>query len=161
VDEQRDHFVLKVDDPVVHVDAYWLWRYAGDFLAAAEAFTLPESRFSPVSYYLLGHSIELSLKAFLFPAGFKSSDRKNLNHDLERALSLAEKHDLGAYVELTSDDRDVIHKTNRLYASKEFEYFERLDTVYNPPDFELDALASLARRLFEAIEDPVRVSVIE
>lgn len=159
--EDGDQHFLQVNDVVVHVDGYWLRHYAGDFLAAAKVFEPPENRFSPVPYYLICHSIELSLKSFLFSAGFKRRDRKRLNHDLEKALSSAEDSGLSAHLEITSNDREVLRKANRLYPKKEFEYFESLETIYDPHDFELDSLASFALRLFEAIEGPVRASIFE
>ena len=146
---------------ILHVDAHWLRHYAGDFLAAAQAFESPANRFSPVPCYLLGHSIELSLKAFLFTVGFNRSDRKKLNHDLELALRLAEDEGLGAHLEITLDDREVLRGASRLYSKKEFEYFESLETVYDPLDFDPQALASFATRLFDAIEGPVSDSVVE
>jgi hypothetical protein len=103
----------------------------------------------------------LSLKAFLFSAGFKKNDRKRLNHDLEKALRAAEANGLSAHLEITSNDRELFQKANRLYPKKEFEYFESLETIYDPHNFELEALESFALRLYEAIEDPVAASVFE
>ena len=159
--EDGGQHILQASDVVAHVDGYWLRHYAGDFLAAAQMFASPKNRFSPVPYYLICHSIELSLKSFLFSAGFKKKDRKKLNHDLENALCSAEDNGLSAHLEITPNDRGVLRKANRLYQKKEFEYFESLETIHDPHDFELDALASFARRLFDAIEGPVRASIVE
>lgn len=152
---------MRIKNEVQHVDAYWLRHYAGDFLDAADAFEPPKNRFSPVPYFLICRSIELSLKSFLFTVGFNWKERKSLNHDLENALSSAEDNGLSTYIEITSDDRDVLRKANRLYPKKEFEYFESLETVYDPHDFDLNTLESFARRLFEAIENRVKASVFE
>ena len=160
-DEKVQPITLQVSNMVVCVDGYWLRHYAGDFLAAAKDFDPPVNRFSPVPYYLICHSIELSLKSFLFSAGFKKADRRKLNHDLEKTLRAAEKNGLNTHIHLTADEQDLIRKANRLYPKKEFEYFESLETIYDPHDFELDALASLAHKLFEAIEAPVMGSTIE
>lgn len=154
------NYSLQAEGITARVDGYWLRHYAGDFLAAAKAFDPPENRFSPVPYYLICHSIELSLKSFLFSAGFNRSDRKKLNHDLEEALCSAERNGLSSHLEITLNDREVLRKANRLYAKKEFEYFESLETIYDPLDFERDELATFALRLFEAIEYPVRASII-
>jgi hypothetical protein len=161
MEEGRNHHVLEAADVVVHVDAYWLRHYAGDFLAAARVFELPGTRFSPVPYFLICHSIELSLKSFLFPAGFKKRDRRKLGHDLEAALHTAEECGLGGYLDITSDDREIVRKASKPYSKKEFEYFESLETVYDPLPFELAALLSFAVRLYEAIEGPVKASVFE
>jgi hypothetical protein len=158
--KDRDLHNLQGSDTIIDVGGYWLRHYAGDFLAAAKAFKPPGTRFSPVPYYLVCHSIELSLKSFLYSAGINRRDRKKLNHDLEEALRAAEDSGLSAYLEITSSDREVLSKANRLYPKKEFEYFESLETVYDSHDFELDALTSFALRLFEAIDSPVMASTI-
>jgi hypothetical protein len=153
--------VIQPHDVVMHVDGYWLRHYATDFFAAYQAFEPPKNRFSPVPYFLICRSIELSLKSFLFSAGFKKRDRKKLNHDLEKALGAAEDNGLGTYLEITSNDREVLQKANKLYPKKEFEYFESLKTIHGPHDFDLAILSSFAQRLLDAIESPVRVSILE
>jgi hypothetical protein len=161
MNENGGRHMLQAKDVVAHVDGHWLRNYARDFLSAAQTFDPPKNRFSPVPYYLICHSVELSLKAFLFSAGFKKNDRKRLNHDLEKALRAAEANGLSAHLEITSNDRELFQKANRLYPKKEFEYFESLETIYDPHNFELEALESFALRLYEAIEDPVAASVFE
>ena len=111
--------------------------------------------------YLVCHSIELSLKAFLFSVGFKRDDRKKLNHNLGKALAAAEERGLGKHLEMSSNDRGALEKANRLYVKKEFEYFESFETIYDPHDFDIRALALFAHRLLGAIESPVRASVIK
>jgi hypothetical protein len=157
---QAQSVTLQGSNTVMRVDGHWLRNYAGDFLNAAKDFSPPVNRFSPVPYYLVCHSIELSLKAFLFSAGFNKAARKALNHDLQRALSKAEINGLSAHIQISTADRNLVIKANRLYPKKEFEYFESLETIYDPHEFELDALTLFARRLFEAIEAPVRASVL-
>src|SRR3569833_3241482 len=93
--DQHIH-VLQDHNIVSHVDGYWLRHYATDFLAAAQAFEAPENRFSPVKYYLVCHSIELSLKSFLFSAGFIKKHRQQLGRDGEKALIAAEENGFGS-----------------------------------------------------------------
>jgi hypothetical protein len=152
---------LQVSDIVMRVDGHWLRNYAGDFLNAAKHFVPPSNRFSPVQYYLVCHSIELSLKAFLFSAGFNKAARKSLNHNLETAINEAEANGLSAHLQVSAKERDLIRRANRLYPKKEFEYFESLETIYDPHDFQLDELTCFAQTLFEAIEAPVRASVLK
>ncbi len=152
---------LRGNNVVASVDGYWLRHYAGDFLSAAKDFKAPVNRFSPVPYYLICHSIELSLKSFLFTAGFKKADRRRLNHDLEKALRASEDNGLGIHLPIVANDRELIRRANRLYPKKEFEYFESLETIYDPHDFKIDELALFAQKLFDGIEDPVRASVLE
>ncbi|MEO8038586.1 MAG: hypothetical protein ABI794_07430 [Betaproteobacteria bacterium] len=152
---------LKVDNIVVQLDAYWLRHYAGDYLSAAEQFTPPPNRFSPVRHYLFCHSIELSLKSFLFTVGLKRTDRKKLNHDLQRTLKSAEDRGLGTHVSISTLDRDQIARIDNLYSAKEFEYFESLAMIYDPLPFDPIAIESLAKRLHLGIEAPVRASTIK
>ena len=159
--DQVQPVTLQISNMVARVDGHWLRNYAGDFLNAAKDFTPPVNRFSPVPYYLVCHSIELSLKAFLFSTGFNKAARKSLNHSLENAINAAEANGLSTYLQVSATERDLVRKANRLYPKKEFEYFESLETIYDPHDFHLDELTSFAQRLFETIEAPVRASVFK
>ena len=150
----------QVSNITIRVDAYWMRHYAADFLSSAVSFQTPATRFSPVRHYLICHSIELSLKSFLFTVGFKKADRKRLNHNLEAALDSAERHGLGGYVAVTAHSRNQLQKANRLYSQKEFEYFGSLETIYDPLDFDVNALLSFATTLYEGIEVPVAASVV-
>ena len=153
--------LLQASNIVAHVDGYWLRQYAADFLAAARTFQAPTNRFSPVRYYLICHSIELALKAFLFTAGYKKKDRKKLNHDLVKAFNAAEKNGLVEHIQITQRERETVEKANKLYPRKEFEYFESLETIYDPHDFDLEVLEELAQRLIEKIETPIKASIFE
>lgn len=152
---------LQSASSIIRVDAYWLRHYAGDYLFAARQFTPPTNRFSPVRHYLVCHSIELSLKSFLFTAGLKRADRKKLNHDLEKALAAAEAHGIGSHVAISNGDREQIVKVNSLYSGKEFEYFESLEMIYDPIPFDQSAIDFFAERLYAGIEEPVRASTIK
>lgn len=156
-----EEIVLQPSNVVAHVDGHWLRRYAEDFLAAARAFQAPKNRFSPVRYYLICHSIELALKAFLFTAGYKKKDRRKLNHDLVKALNAAEGNGLSEYFQITHTERESVEKANKLYPKKEFEYFESLETIYDPHDFDLDVLDQFAQRLIEKIEEPIKATIFE
>lgn len=161
MEADMNHHFFQANNEIVQADGHQLRNCAGAFLAAANIFASSTGQCSPVSYYLMCHSIELSLKAFLFSVGFKKRDWKALEPDLERALRSAEDNGLGAHIDITPDDQDLLQKANRLYTKKEFEYFESLETTYDPHDFALDSLASFADRLFNATKEPVRSSVVE
>jgi hypothetical protein len=79
---------------------------------------------------------------------------------LEKALQAAEEGQLGSYLHITAADRLLIHNANKLYSKKEFEYFESLETIYDPHEFEIDELAIFAHKLFEAIEVPIGASIL-
>ena len=107
-----------------------LARYAADFYEAAMGAdrTLGMKpgyeTFAPIPVlYLVGHSIELSLKAFLLHKGVGLRElRRHFGHDLHECLKKAkelgllhvvtfDKHELGAFAAL-----------NNLYSTKQLEY---------------------------------------
>lgn len=70
---------------------FCLWRYSKDYLDAANKLGKPKDsiiyemrlRYSEPVYYLVGHSIELSLKAFLRGRGTPLKELRILySHDL-------------------------------------------------------------------------------
>jgi hypothetical protein len=76
--------------------------------------------FSSVIYYLLGHSAELLLKAFLFKQGAPITDLKKMSHDLKKLVACAKEKGLP----------DVLHLQQilglaEIYISKRFEYRKR------------------------------------
>lgn len=83
--------------------SYGLWRYGNDFREAAEIVAADRdiTRFTPY-YFLIGQSIELSLKAFLLGNGVPLDELKHppLGHDLHALLQEALKRDLDNEVEL-------------------------------------------------------------
>jgi hypothetical protein len=80
--------------------------------------------FAPIPVlYLIGHSIELSLKAFLLHKGVTLSDlRKNFGHDLGKCFKKAE--DLGLLSLVTFDEHELeaFFVLNNLYSTKQLEY---------------------------------------
>jgi hypothetical protein len=107
--------------------AFGAWRFADEYCRAAAAVnsiaTGCEDLVSP-RYYLLGHSIELALKAFLLSKGVPLSElrSKKLGHDLEKALVRAEELGLQNAVTVSDQERADIILLNKTYQSKEHEY---------------------------------------
>lgn len=108
-----------------------LARYAKEFLEAALAvddsvgMQAEYHRIPPIPVlYLVGHSIELILKAFLVHKGVTVSDlrSKNYGHDLMRCWAKSIQLGLGDIFTLTSDDSEIIRLLNTLYSKKELEY---------------------------------------
>ena len=159
MEEESTVHELHAESIEVRVDGYWLRHYAEDFLSAAITFETPENRFSPIPYYLICHSIELSLKSYLFTAGYSKKDFKKLSHDLVRALRATQDNGIEKYIEISSTEEEAVIKANQLYPKKEFEYFESLETIYDPHDFDIEVLESFAKRLIESIESPVYGSI--
>lgn len=108
--------------------AFGTWRFSSEYLRAAEAveavaksdMDIPAPR-----YYLLGHGIELALKAFLLAKGVPHEELRSMKlmgHDLEKALARAEGLDISDLVTLSSEERVSIELLNKTYQTKEHEY---------------------------------------
>lgn len=134
-------------------------KYAADFYAAAIAADdvvghdkgYEVHAPAPVSY-LVGHALELALKAFLLHHGVSLHHIKHgLGHNLEAAFAQAEAKGLGAIMPIGPADRAVLTVLNKLYADKQFEYIEtgpKTFPVFGP-------LQSLAHRLINAVLDEI------
>lgn len=134
-------------------------RYAIDFYAAAIAVDdrlgdqPGHEIIAPApAYYLLGHALELGLKAYLLERGSSLVHVKDdLKHNLERCLAEAEDTGLSARVPLTDEDRGVIRVLNSLYWGKQFEYIETGAKTF--PIF--GSIQSVASRLLLGIVDEI------
>lgn len=116
--------------------AFGLWRYskgfadAGDvvYIANLPGKYIPGYPYIPPipAYYLMGHSIELSFKAFLRGHGVpvKELRRRPLGHDLSALYERAKRHQLAERVQLSPKDVELVHLLNRDYMNKRFEYIE-------------------------------------
>ena len=114
--------------------SFGFWSHAESFLSAANV--VKDSRRSNTgrtefslllpAYYLVGHSIELSLKSFLAAKGYKVNElrSKKYGHDLKALLVEARKRKLGREVKLSKHQINAIKLLNDIYASKRFEYLE-------------------------------------
>lgn len=131
-----------------------LARYAREFLEAALAaddkmgMKTGYEIIAPIPVmYLVGHSIELSLKAYLLHKGVSLTKLKNLGHDLEKCYKKAEEHGLQQHVTLTREDIDVIGVLNKLYSTKELNYFvkgTKQFPVFGP-------LEALSKKLIDSV----------
>ena len=105
-------------------------RYAIEFYAAAiatyDALRRQGVPVAPVPVnYLLGHAIELALKAYLLEHGATlEHTKRDLGHNLVACLAEAEAAGLTDKMGLDDDDRELIAAFNNLYADKQFEYIE-------------------------------------
>ncbi|KXI29585.1 HEPN domain-containing protein [Paraglaciecola hydrolytica] len=97
---------------------------AKEFLLAANLVLNKSDSVSLPSYFLLGRSIELSLKAYLLHSGIsiKQLRSKKFGHDLR--LLLAESYDQGLAneIEIQDIERGVIQLLSFDYAEKRLEY---------------------------------------
>jgi hypothetical protein len=79
---------------------------------------------SLVGFYLVSHSIELSLKAFLLGRGMSIGKLRNkpFGHNLVSLVAEARRRRLGLVLKLTRQDLLVLELLNECYSVKELEY---------------------------------------
>jgi HEPN domain-containing protein len=107
-----------------------LARYAADFFDTALAADEIIGRrpgfeiIAPIPVmYLVGHAIELALKAYLLANGITLRKlKRNYGHDLHRILRKAKELGLQDSVELTDDDESMVELLNELYSTKQLQY---------------------------------------
>lgn len=103
-----------------------------------------------VAYYLLGHSIELSFKSYLFAKGYPITilrDQKQFCHNLSALLVECRKRKLGREVKLSSPEIGAIHLLSNNYRMKKFEYLEY--GTYRLPDYYF--LYALTRKIVNGL----------
>ncbi len=138
--------------------AFGLWRYAEQYLSAAleiqqSAGSIAEriaQNISIPAYFLVGHSVELSLKAFLRAKGMSVNElaSKGYGHNLESLLRESKRRKLGVAVRLKKADVDAILLLNQSYKPKELEY---IVTGYRQlPAY--DVLAACATKLVTGLK---------
>ena len=107
-----------------------LWERAKEFAEAGNVVAdSAEGRLWIPAYYLWGHSIELSLKAFLFANGVPllKLRSKELGHDLKALVTEAESQGIKRKVHLSAREIGEIHVLSDEYVAKRFEYHEAED----------------------------------
>jgi hypothetical protein len=104
---------------------YGMWRYGNDFRKAALAVLdhHNDRTFMPY-YFLLGQSIELSLKAFLLGRGLSLSDLRSrkFGHNLKAIADEARRHRIDLEVKLENFHYAVIHLLSIEYLERRFQY---------------------------------------
>lgn len=98
-----------------------LIRYAWDYFKSFEILQkeIPkEIEKYEVKYYLLCHSIELGMKAYLREKGYSRKQLLKLGHDLEKIIG--QLHKEGVVIDIDSINRTFI--LNDYYNKKMFEY---------------------------------------
>lgn len=93
------------------------WTAADLVLNKAEGVSLP-------AFFLLGRSIELSLKAYLLHKGIPISElrKKRFGHNLKALLAESRSKGIEHYVKLEAIDAGVIELLSFDYEAKRFEY---------------------------------------
>ena len=123
-----------------------LWWFAEDYYKAAVVTSDIRNCSlcsSVVPNYLVCHSIELVLKAFLRAKGFRVQNLRKFGHDLESVLAEARKQGLDGFCTVPSEFLEHLRRANFYYRLKDFEYI--VAGVMHLPS--LDVLLSGARVL--------------
>lgn len=138
-----------------------MWGYSRDFLDAATKIQPPPAtelekfnqNINLVAYYLLGHSIELSLKAFLLCRDLTIVDLESnkYGHKLLNLCKTASKRKLGLAVKLNRHQKKVIDIFSDVYSHFPYKlrYFES-GTLRLP---KYPELYTIAKALVEGLKD--------
>jgi hypothetical protein len=113
-------------------DEITFYVYADSFYCAAvelERSTNP-AKVSTAFYFLYGHSLELSLKSYLYSKGFNIKQLKNIGHNLETALEKCINTGFEALITVDSDYLKTVKMINKYYSTKEFEYMVRTEKTF-------------------------------
>ncbi|RYZ94246.1 MAG: hypothetical protein EOO68_20625 [Moraxellaceae bacterium] len=109
--------------------------------------------FQLVTYYLIGHSLELIFKAFLLANGVAVNDLRKkgkFGHDLEKLFLETKRLGVSSYVNITPEDEQHLILANSYYNGKEFEYFDTVKCVTGYPNLpDLCVLERLADKLLD------------
>jgi hypothetical protein len=99
-----------------------LLNYAQEYYAAYELVQKQHPKLTEyfaVKYYLLCHSLELTMKAWLRKKGATYTEMKKLGHDLEKMMIVL--HDEHSLL-FSAEGQAMIRLVNQHYSQKEFEY---------------------------------------
>lgn len=125
--------------------------HAREFLCAAELLLSNSEQVSLPSYFLLGRSVELSLKAFLLACGMTRRELKSrkYGHDLEALLDEAIMRGIEREVSIKDVERGVLQLLNLDYLEKRLEYRVTGGTYYLPL---IDVTEQIARKLSNGLD---------
>lgn len=126
-----------------------LFSLSDEFLEAARVLQgTPPVRVNYWSaiYYLLGHSAELMLKAFLYKHDLSINYLIKINHDLEKLATLAREKSLPERVKL-----DHILHLATTYKDKSFEYRTRKKKTFPPIDLLTEEIKTLQSAVFDRL----------
>ena len=126
-----------------------LYSLSDEFLEAARVLqATPPVRvnFSSAAYYLLGHSAELMLKAFLFKHGVSINELKKIGHDLEKLVCHARKKGLAEKVHLQK-----ILELAETYKDKSLEYRTRKKKTFPSLELLTEEIEGLQSAVFDRI----------
>lgn len=101
--------------------------------------------------YLVAHSIELSIKAYLLHKGQTLRQLRKVGHDICKALKKAKELGIGQVVEITEIEMGALQVLNDLYSKKELNYivtgFKKFP-MFGP-------LQELSEKLLQGVADEI------
>jgi hypothetical protein len=148
------NIAIKIDPIAIYISPMGFHRYANEFLSSLGKLK-PEISFSPVPYYLICRSIELSLKSYLLAKGVphKKLKQRDLGHDLVKVLQKAKSLGIESILQTSPQQEIELAKANEYYASKGFEYFQVVKAATGYKDLpDLSELHELAGMLVKDLE---------
>jgi hypothetical protein len=109
-------------------------RHAQEFWTAADLVLNKTEGVSLPVFFLLGRSIELSLKAYLLHREMPISElrKRNYGHNLKNLLAKSREKGIDSLVKLEAIDEGVIDLLSYDYEAKRFEYRITKGTYYLP-----------------------------
>lgn len=133
-------------------------RYGIEYYAAAVVTNTALGRgegtdpVAPASaYYLIGHAVELGLKAYVLQQGGSLDHLKAIGHRLCRAHDEARKAGLAAHFHASEVEVNALRILDALYSDKQFEYIETGGKTF--PDFGL--MQTFARNLLIGVSNAI------
>lgn len=99
-------------------------KLASEFLAAARLHDLDRAPPSMVTYFLLGHALELAFKSVLIAHGTSEKALRGIGHDLGAATEAAMRAAPAGVIELDASDSARLEHLAPFYQAKAFEYLE-------------------------------------
>ncbi len=144
----REIFGFHVDGDKSQDDGTF-FSLSGEFLEAARVLQArPRGRigYSSAIYYLLGHSAELLLKAFLYKHKRTIKDLKTISHDLETLASLA----IGAGLPETVKLEQTL-RLSAAYKEKALEYRTRKGKTFPALGLLTEEIEKLQSAVFDKL----------
>lgn len=145
--------VIQCKPAHINMSAPGFIGYATHFLQAYDAYE-PDKAFSPVKYYLVCHSLELSLKAYLAVKGVSARELKgSFGHNLHKIVRKCLELGILEVVTITKDEKIQLERANAWYKRKGFEYFDIQNIAPSKaPLPDLCKLKELAEKLIKELQ---------
>ena len=126
-----------------------LFGLAGEYLDAAEVLhDCKNGKWLPM-YFLICHSLELSLKSFLSQRGYDEKQLKRIGHSIEKCLIEAEGK--GLRPSILPPEVNKILELDRHYTGKSLEYFYRKEKILTNAKDLITSTKHLRSAIFDEI----------